>query len=125
PSEHQDWEPPQWLHEILATDTVPPADEDQDERVPADRCPDHGQPMNPRPHPDAAPTGCPGQHPAWDPELDLPRDPGRDPNLALPEDPFPDWYQVTARHQFPAADTDDPGWPLDDPYLEELPLLYV
>ncbi|HSO92576.1 MAG TPA: endonuclease, partial [Arthrobacter sp.] len=92
PSEHQDWEPPQWLHEILATDPLP----------------DPGLPPDP----------------GWDPSLDLPPDPGRDPNLNLPPDPYPDWYQFTAGHDFPAADTEDPPWaaPLEDPFLDVLPL---
>ena len=42
------------------------------------------------------------------------------PDPELPPDPFPDWHHFTAGHHFPAADTDDPGWPapLDDPIPE-------
>ncbi|MGY3379773.1 hypothetical protein ACVWYS_001730 [Arthrobacter sp. TE12231] len=43
-----------------------------------------------------------------------------DPEPELPPDPFPDWHHFTAGHPFPAANTDDPGWPapLDDPIPE-------
>ncbi|GAA2138330.1 hypothetical protein GCM10009825_24630 [Arthrobacter humicola] len=43
-----------------------------------------------------------------------------DPEPELPPDPFPDWHHFTAGHPFPAANTDDPGWPapLDDPTHE-------
>ncbi|HSO89665.1 MAG TPA: DUF222 domain-containing protein, partial [Arthrobacter sp.] len=135
PSEHQDWEPPDWPPHIPAADTLPdpgpglglaadqalPPDPGWDPEL--DLPPDPGMPADPRGDPeldltpDAAPTGYPGQHPDWDPALGLPPDPGRDPNLALPEDPFPDWYQSRAGVEFPAADTDDPGWsaPRKDP----------
>jgi hypothetical protein len=54
------------------------------------------------------------------PPVPLDPEPGPDPEPELPPDPFPDWYQFTAAHPLPAADTDDPGWPepLDDPYPE-------
>ena len=44
-----------------------------------------------------------------------------DPEPELPPDPFPDWHHFTAGHPFPAANTDDPGWPapLDDPIPED------
>lgn len=55
------------------------------------------------------------------PDESLPTEP------ELPPDPFPDWYHFVAAHPFPAADTADPGWPapLDDPFLDDLPLLSV
>ncbi|MGY3379476.1 hypothetical protein ACVWYS_001433 [Arthrobacter sp. TE12231] len=104
PSEHQDWEPPRWPAHlpITKTDTDPRAERG----VPAD--PDH--------LPGPGPTGHPDQNRIQDPI----QDPGQDPEPELPPDPFPDWHHFTAGHPFPAADTDDPGWPapLDDPTHE-------
>ncbi|WP_427006795.1 DUF222 domain-containing protein [Pseudarthrobacter sp. H2] len=92
PSERQDWEPPHWPHHILTTDTGP----------------DQGPPADPGHYPDPPPTGHPCQ------------DPGQDPGPELPPDPFPEWHSFTDWHQFPTADTDDPGRPapLHDPFPE-------
>ncbi|WP_139164260.1 HNH endonuclease signature motif containing protein, partial [Arthrobacter sp. ok362] len=57
PSEHQDWEPPEWPHDILTKDTLP----------------DHGLPADPGHQADPAPTGHAGQEPG--------QEPGRDPEL--------------------------------------------
>ncbi|SDM03887.1 hypothetical protein SAMN04487913_12153, partial [Arthrobacter sp. ok362] len=87
PSEHQDWEPPEWPHDILTKDTLP----------------DHGLPADPGHQADPAPTGHAGQEPG--------QEPGRDPELELPPDPFPEWHQFMAAHPLPEAGTDDPARP--------------
>jgi Domain of unknown function (DUF222) len=89
-SEHQDWEPPHLPHHILTANT----DTDLDQ----------GPATDPGHQPDPALTGHPGQ----------------EPELELPPDPFPDWHTFTEWHQFPAAHTDNPGWPapLDYPSPE-------
>ncbi|MCU1539862.1 MAG: endonuclease, partial [Arthrobacter sp.] len=88
PSEHQDWEPPQWPHPIPTTDTL------------FDSCPlpDQGLDTEPEQFPD--------------------QDPRQVPDLELPPDPFPDWYAFTAGHLLPAIDTADGFWPapLNDPF---------
>ncbi|WP_240690170.1 HNH endonuclease signature motif containing protein [Arthrobacter sp. PAMC25564] len=70
----------------------------------------------------------PSEHQDWEPPhwphhiqaTDAGPDTCGDPERELPQDPFPDWHSFTAAHPFPAADTDNPGWPapLDDPYPE-------
>ncbi|GAA2146071.1 hypothetical protein GCM10009825_39240 [Arthrobacter humicola] len=89
--------------------------------MPAD--PDHPPGPGPTGHPDQDPIQDPGQDPIQDPI----QDPGQDPEPELPPDPFPDWHHFTAGHPFPAANTDDPGWPepLDDPIPEELVLSFL
>ncbi|SDP78873.1 hypothetical protein SAMN04487914_1401, partial [Arthrobacter sp. ok909] len=98
PAEHQDWEPTRWPDHIpiTATNTNPRAE--------------RAVPTHPEHHPGPGPTSRPGQ------------DPGHPPEPELPPDPFPDWHHFTAGHPFPAANTDDPGWPapLDDPIPEDL-----
>jgi hypothetical protein len=108
PSEHPDWEPPRWPHHILTTDILI-----------TDTGPDQGLAAAPGHHPDPAPTRHLGQETG--------QETGRDPELELPPDPFPDWHSLTAWHQFPAASTDDPGWPapLGDPFPECLLAEYV
>jgi hypothetical protein len=100
PSEHQDWEPPEWPDHILGTGEGP----------------DHGLPADPRPQPLPAHTGDPGPETYQEPGPE----PGQDSERWLPTDPFPEWYQFTAAHPLPAADTDHPQWsePLNDPYPE-------
>ena len=73
--------------------------------------------------------------PRWPPDLPItatatdPRTEGvpADPEPELPPDPFPHWHQFTVWHPFPAASTDDPGWPasLDGPLPEDLLLQSV
>ena len=101
PGEHQDWEPPHWPEHIPPTDPFPDH--------PGLR-PDEGS--QPDPDPGPGPDSPTGRHPD--------RDPGRDPEPELPPDPFPDWYQFTAAHPLPAADTNGPDRPapLDDPFPE-------
>ncbi|WP_082049662.1 HNH endonuclease signature motif containing protein [Arthrobacter sp. SPG23] len=74
----------------------------------------------------------PSEHQDWEPprwpdHILAAEETGRDPDLKLPEDPFPEWHQFTAAHEFPAADTDGPGWPafVDDPAPEGLRILSV
>ncbi|MET1088814.1 MAG: HNH endonuclease signature motif containing protein, partial [Arthrobacter sp.] len=73
----------------------------------------------------------PSEHQDWEPphwpDWGLPPEPGRDHDQALPQDPFPEWYQFTAAHPLPAAETGDPGWPapVDDTYPGDLLLEYV
>jgi hypothetical protein len=88
PSEHQDWEPPHWPHNILTTDTGP----------------DQGLPAGPGPHPDPALTRRLGR----DPERELPPDPFPDWRS------FTDWHQFPAAD---ADDPAWPA-PLDDPFPE-------
>ncbi|MCB5272961.1 hypothetical protein BJG92_00473 [Arthrobacter sp. SO5] len=73
PSEHQDWEPPQWPPEIWTRYTLLGSGPRPDEE------PDPGLDLG-LPH-DEAPDGCP------------PPDPGPNPTEALPEDPFPEWHR--------------------------------
>ena len=109
-SEHQDWEPPHWLEDVLPTAEGP----------------DPGLGADPGQHPDPANTG----HVDYEPV----HDPGRDPEQELPPDPFPDWHHFTDWHdvadwhdvisgrQFPVEDADDAGWPapLECSLLEDL-----
>jgi hypothetical protein len=102
PGEQQDWEPPLWPPDIPATDT------DTDIRFDScalrDQGPETGPEQFVEEFPDELTDLVADQFPDADPL--------QDPESEQPADPFPDWYLFTAAHQWPAADTDDAGWPL-------------